>query len=75
MDNEGGKLRFKQARTMDTLLLGCLTYEMFRQVMLAAPQEIPFAGLLSGVTEYVVSRTIAEPLAWQGSTLIAQSLV
>ena len=38
-------------------------------------EEIPFTGLLNGVPKYVVSRTLAEPLAWQGSTLVAEALV
>jgi dihydrofolate reductase len=30
--------------------------------------------LLNGVPEYVASRTLASPLAWQGSTLVADDL-
>jgi dihydrofolate reductase len=75
MDVEAGRFLFEHARSMDALLLGRLTYEMFAEFWPAAPPEIPFAGLINGVPKYVVSRTLAEPLAWQGSTLVAPSLV
>jgi dihydrofolate reductase len=32
------------------------------------------AGLLNGVPKYVASRTLAEPLAWQRSTLVTGDL-
>jgi len=59
---------------MDALLLGRRTYEIFAGYWPSAPQEIPFTGLLNGVPKYVVSRTLAEPLAWQGSTLVGEPL-
>ena len=60
---------------MDALLLGRRTYEIFANFWPSAPPEIPFTGLLNGVPKYVVSRTLVEPLAWQGSTLVAADLV
>lgn len=63
-----------QARRMDALLLGRRTYEIFAGYWPSAPQEIPFTGLLNGVPKYVASRTLAGPLAWQGSTLVADDL-
>jgi len=39
-----------------------------------APEEIPFTGLLNAVPKYVASRTLEGPLAWQGSTLVADDL-
>jgi dihydrofolate reductase len=74
LDQESGKVMFEQARSMDALLLGRRTYEIFANYWPTAPQEIPFTGLLNGVPKYVVSRTLAEPLAWQGSTLVAEAL-
>lgn len=59
---------------MDALLLGRRTYEIFAGYWPSAPQEIPFTGLLNGVPKYVASRTLAGPLAWQGSTLVADDL-
>ena len=60
---------------MDALLLGRKTYEIFADYWPTAPAEIPFTGLLNGVPKYVVSRTLAEPLAWEGSTLVAEAFV
>jgi dihydrofolate reductase len=35
---------------------------------------MPFTGLLNSVPKYVVSRTLAGPLAWPGSTLVTDAL-
>ena len=75
MDDESGSVMFERARSMDALLLGRRTYEIFANYWPTAPQEVPFTGLLNGVPKYVVSRTLAEPLAWQGSTIVAEALV
>ena len=73
-DEESAEVMFEQARSMDALLLGRRTYEIFAAFWPNAPQEIPFTGLLNGVPKYVASRTLAGPLAWQGSTLLAGDL-
>ena len=73
-DPEAVEVLFGQARTMDALLLGRKTYEIFAGYWPGAPQEIPFTGLLNGVPKYVASRTLADPLAWEGSTLLAGDL-
>jgi dihydrofolate reductase len=65
---------FEQARSMDALLLGRKTYEIFANYWPTAPEEIPFTGLLNRVPKYVASRTLAEPLDWQGSAVVGQSL-
>jgi dihydrofolate reductase len=70
-DQESGGVIFEQARSMDALLLGRRTYEIFADYWPRAPEEIPFTGLLNGVPKYVASRTLAGPLAWQESTLLA----
>jgi dihydrofolate reductase len=74
LDEESGNAMFEQARSMDALLLGRKTYEIFANYWPRAPEEIPFTGLLNGVPKYVASRTLAGPLAWQGSTLVAGDL-
>jgi dihydrofolate reductase len=74
VDRESGGSMFEQASSMDALLLGRRTYELFAGYWPSAPQEIPFTGLLNGVPKYVASRTLAGPLAWQGSTLVADDL-
>lgn len=73
VDQEAGGVVFEQARNMDALLLGRRTYEIFAGYWPNAPEEIPFTGLLNGVPKYVASRTLADPLAWHGSTLLAES--
>jgi dihydrofolate reductase len=74
VDQESGGAMFEQAKSMDGLLLGRKTYEIFADYWPRAPEEIPFTGLLNGVPKYVASRTLARPLAWQGSTLVTGDL-
>ena len=74
LDEESGGTMFEQASSMDALLLGRRTYDIFANYWPTAPEEIPFTGLLNRVPKYVASRTLAEPLAWQGSTLVAGDL-
>jgi dihydrofolate reductase len=74
LDQEAGRVLFEQARSMDALLLGRTTYEIFANYWPTAPEEMPFTGLLNSVPKYVVSRTLAGPLAWQGSTLVTEAL-
>lgn len=71
-DPEAGGVMFEGAKSMDALLLGRRTYDVFAGFWPTAPEEMPFTGLLNGVPKYVASRTLTEPLAWQGSTLLAQ---
>src|SRR4029453_6453411 len=60
---------------LHALRLGGRTYAIFADYWPKAPEEIPFTGLLNGVPKYVASRTLAEPLAWEGSTLLGEDLV
>ncbi len=73
-DPEAAEVKFERARTMDALLLGRKTYEIFAGYWPTAPKESPFTDLLNAVPKFVASRTLAGPLAWQGSTLIADDL-
>lgn len=73
-DEESGNAMFEKAKSMDALLLGRKTYEIFANYWPTAPAEIPFTGLLNGVPKYVASRTLAGTLAWQGSTLVSGDL-
>jgi dihydrofolate reductase len=72
---ESEEVMFEQAKSMHALLLGRRTYEIFANFWPNAPEEIPFTGLLNRVPKYVVSRALAEPLAWSGSTLVAGTFV
>ena len=74
MDEEAGSVMFEQARSMDALLLGRKTYEIFANYWPTAPEEIPFTSLLNGVPKYVASRTLAGPLDWRGSTVVGESI-
>ncbi|MBV9356474.1 MAG: dihydrofolate reductase [Chloroflexi bacterium] len=67
---EAGNLIFSQASTMDALLLGRKTYEIFARYWPTAPKEFPFTGLMNRVPKYVASRTLTAPLAWQGTGLL-----
>ena len=73
-DEASGEVMFEEARSMDALLLGRRTYEIFAAYWPKAPQEIPFTALLNDVPKYVASRTLTGALAWQGSTLLAGDL-
>jgi dihydrofolate reductase len=74
LDEEAGGVLFEQARSMDALLLGRRTYEIFAAYWPTASEEIPFTELLNRVPKYVASRTLAGPLAWRGSTLLTDSI-
>ncbi|KAB1912509.1 MULTISPECIES: dihydrofolate reductase family protein [unclassified Micromonospora] len=74
VDHETGEAMFAQARGMDALLLGRRTYDIFAGYWPTAPAEIPFTGLLNRVPKYVASRTLQEPLGWEGSTLLGGDL-
>src|SRR3954451_18882026 len=69
-DEESGAVMFERAKSMDALLLGRRTYEIFADYWPNAPEEIPFTGLLNRVPRYVASRTLGEPLGWEGATLL-----
>jgi dihydrofolate reductase len=73
-DEEVGDVLFAQAKTMDALLLGRKTYDIFANFWPNAPKEIPFTELLNRVPKYVASRTLAEPLAWEGSSLLTEPI-
>ncbi|MFG1738108.1 dihydrofolate reductase family protein [Micromonospora chalcea] len=74
LDDESGAVMFQRASSMDALLLGRKTYDIFAGYWPKAPADIPFTGLLNGVPKYVASRTLTEPLAWANSTLVSGDL-
>jgi len=73
-DEASGDDLFEDAQSMDALLLGRKTYEIFAEYWPNAAEEIPFTALLNRVPKYVASRSLAEPLTWNGSTLITGDL-
>jgi len=74
LEEAAGTVLFEQASRMDALLLGRTTYDIFANYWPKAPEEIPFTALLNSVAKYVASRTLAGPLAWQGSSLVTGDL-
>lgn len=73
-EEQAGTVIFEQAQRMDALLLGRKTYEIFANYWPTAPEDMPFTKLLNRVPKYVASRTLAEPLAWNGSKVVAGDL-
>ena len=73
-NQEAGAVLFEQASSMDALLLGRTTYEIFANYWPTAPEEMPFTGLMNSVPKYVASRTLSGPLTWQGSTVVTEDL-
>jgi dihydrofolate reductase len=69
VDEASGEAMFEQASTMDALLLGRKTYDIFADYWPNAPEEIPFTALLNRVPKYVASRGTPE-LSWDASTQI-----
>jgi dihydrofolate reductase len=70
IDEDSSSVMFEGAQSMDALLLGRKTYEIFAGYWPNAPEEIPFTGLLNRVPKYVASHTLSEPLTWEGSTIL-----
>ena len=74
VSSEDGNLIFAQASTMDALLLGRRTYELFAGYWPTAPKEIEFTGLMNRIPKYVASRTLTAPLDWEGASLLEGDL-
>lgn len=70
LDDAAGPAMFEQARSMDALLLGRRTYEIFAGYWPDGPADEPFTELLNRVPKYVATRTLTQPLSWQGSTTL-----
>ncbi|GAB3243200.1 dihydrofolate reductase family protein [Kineosporia babensis] len=71
---ETGAAIFEQARSMDALLLGRRTYDIFADYWPKAPAEIPFTALINGVPRYVASSTLSGPLSWAGASVLPGDL-
>jgi dihydrofolate reductase len=54
----------------DALLLGRVTYEGLAAFWPHQPGGVPMVDYINSVPKFVVSRTLAEPLGWNNSTLI-----
>lgn len=70
LDAGSGGAMFERAKDMDALLLGRRTYDIFAAYWPSGPSDEPFTALLNRVPKYVASRTLAEPLSWEKSSLL-----
>ena len=70
-DEVMGRVMGQGMATSGALLFGRRTYEQFASFWPHQPADAPFAGVLNDAQKYVASRTLAEPLPWQNSTLLA----
>jgi len=70
IDEDSGHVMFDKAKHMDALLLGRTTYDIFAGYWPTAPAEIPFTELLNRVPKYVASRTLSDPLGWDGASVL-----
>jgi dihydrofolate reductase len=74
IDAESGGAVFDQAKTMGALLLGRRTYDIFAGYWPTAPAEMDFTRLLNRVPRYVATRTLKEPLSWEGASVLEGDL-
>lgn len=68
-DVAGERIGASMAQT-GAFLLGRRTYEIFASYWPTQSDDDPIAKILNGLPKYVASTTLAEPLAWQNSTLL-----
>jgi dihydrofolate reductase len=74
-DDELGKVQFDQLFASDALLLGRLTFEGFAAAWPSMEEtEGEFAVRMNALPKYVASRSLSEPLQWNG-TLLKEDLV
>lgn len=69
-DAELGQGLGKMITTVDTVVLGRVSYQEWAQYWPTASQDDDFANFINPVEKYVASRTLTEPLEWQNSHLI-----
>jgi dihydrofolate reductase len=68
MSPEEAQYKLNEVLEAGSHLLGRVTYESFAGAW--PEREGPFADKMNSMPKYVVSSTLAEPLAWNNSTLI-----
>ena len=66
-------LIFDQTKDSDALLLGRVTYDIFSRYWPTAP-DMDFTRLFNRVPKYVASRTLKEPLTWEGASVLEDDL-
>lgn len=73
-DAESGETMFAEASTMDALLLGRKTYDIFAAYWPRFDDDRGFGGLLNSVPRFVATRTMNDPLAWSGASALRGDL-
>jgi dihydrofolate reductase len=70
-NDQVGQIIGANTQNSDAMLLGRRTYEEWVAYWPGkTADDDPFADYINNVPKYVVSRTLKEPLEWEGSTLI-----
>ncbi|MDR6687964.1 dihydrofolate reductase [Arthrobacter sp. 1088] len=69
-DDELGKGLTKMINTVDTVVLGRVSYQEWAGYWPNASQDEDFAAFINPVEKFVASRTLSEPLEWENSHLI-----
>lgn len=69
-NDEMAKFKLDELFASDVLLLGRVTYQVFAEAWLGRTDEEGYADRINGLSKYVVSTTLKEPLEWNNSTLI-----
>jgi dihydrofolate reductase len=69
-DDELAKLQLDQLLASDALLLGRVTFESFAGVWPSVTDDVGFADRMNSLPKYVASRTLKEPLDWNGKLLV-----
>jgi len=72
-DDVFGKIVLEGLSDSD-FLLGRRTYEIFAAYWPKAPADDPVAPIMNGAEKYVVSTTLPEPLAWEHSHLLRDTI-
>ena len=74
-NDEMGQAIGEGFETSDALLMGRVLYEEWAAFWPNQdPEENPVAATMNGVTKYVVSTTLEEPLEWNNTSLIGENV-
>lgn len=73
-DDDLGKGLTRMMESVDTVVLGRVSYQEWAGYWPTASVDEDFAGFINPVEKFVASRTLEEPLEWQNSHLIKGSL-
>ncbi|KQR02171.1 deaminase [Arthrobacter sp. Leaf141] len=69
-DAELGQGLSRMMETVDTVVLGRVSYEEWAGYWPTASADEDFAGFINPVEKFVASKTLADPLTWQNSTVM-----